>query len=74
MGQRLIALHSVVGALRRSLRLTEQLEFYLGVIVTLMFLAGCFLTVVSIRERSEEHSRWRVPTVTKPRLLAGSKT
>jgi len=34
------------------------MDVYLGVVVTLMFLFGCFLIVVSIRRRSEERRRW----------------
>jgi hypothetical protein len=37
----------------------SQMNLYLGVVVTLMFLSGCFLIVVSIRQRSEERRRWR---------------
>ena len=38
--------------------MTEQMDLYLGVVMTLMFLFGCFLTVLSIRQRSEERRRW----------------
>ena len=40
----------------------ERIDLYLGVVVTLMFLAGCVLIVVSARERSEERRRWRGST------------
>ena len=74
MGQRLscASISRQIGTQESSL--TEQLELYLGVVVTLMFLAGCFLTVVSVRERSEERRRWLGSTATKPRLPAESKT
>jgi hypothetical protein len=45
--------------------LTERFDLYLGVVVTLMFLIGCVLIVVSARERSEERRRWRSSTVAK---------
>lgn len=57
----------------RSLPLTERMELYLGVIVTVMFLIGCFLTVLGIRERSEQRRRWLGSTAIK-RLPAESKT
>lgn len=53
--------------------MTEQMDLYLGVIVALMFLSGCFVIVVSVRERSEELRRLRGLTVTKPRLPTESK-
>ena len=37
--------------------MTEQIDLYIGVVVTLMFLAGCFLTVVSARDRADKRSR-----------------
>jgi hypothetical protein len=40
--------------------LTERMDLYFGVVVTLMFLAGCFLVAVSMRERLEERKRQRV--------------
>jgi hypothetical protein len=57
----------------RSLRLTEQIDLYIGVAVTLMFLAGCFLVVVSLRERFEERRRWRASTAATPQATAESK-
>ena len=50
------------------------MELYLGVILTLMFLIGCFLTLVGLRERSEKRRRWIDSTATKPRLDAEGKT
>jgi hypothetical protein len=38
--------------------LTERIDLYIGAVVTLMFLAGCFLAVVSIRQRSRERKRF----------------
>jgi hypothetical protein len=46
--------------------LTERMDLYLGLVTTLMFLAGCVLIVLSVRERSEERRRWRGPTAAKP--------
>ena len=40
--------------------MTERMDLYIGVVVTLMFLAGCFLVVISVRERLEERRRQRV--------------
>ena len=37
--------------------MTERIDIYIGVVVILMFLAGCFLIVLSARERTEERSR-----------------
>jgi hypothetical protein len=42
---------------------TEQMDLYIGVVVSLMFLAGCFLVVISARERSEERRRQIVETL-----------
>jgi hypothetical protein len=53
--------------------LTEQMDLYIGVAATLMFLAGCFLVVVSVRERFEERRRWRDPTAVTPQARAESK-
>ena len=53
--------------------MNERMELYLVVILTLMYL-GCFLTVVSVRERSEESGRWLDSTATKRRLPAEGKT
>jgi hypothetical protein len=53
--------------------LTEQMDLYIGVVVLLMFLAGCFFIAVSLRERSEERRRLRGSTVTQPRLPTESK-
>lgn len=39
--------------------MTDQMELYLGMVVTLMFLAGCFLIVLSVRERFDKHRRER---------------
>jgi hypothetical protein len=54
--------------------LTEQMDLYIGVAVILMFLAGCFLVVVSVRERFEEHRRWRDSTAATPQARAESKS
>ena len=53
--------------------MTEQMDLYIGVAVTLMFLAGCFLVVVRVRERFEERRRWQGWTAAKPQALAESK-
>ena len=39
--------------------MTEQMNVYLGMALSLMFMAGCFLIVVSVRERFEERRRWQ---------------
>jgi hypothetical protein len=52
-------------AVLRSLLLTERMDLYIGVAVTLMFVAGCSLAVVSVRQRSEERRRWRGSTFAK---------
>jgi hypothetical protein len=51
----------------------EQMDLYVGVIVTLMFLAGCFFIIVSVPERSEQRGRWRGSTAAKPRPAAESR-
>ena len=53
--------------------MTEQMNLCLGVVVALLFLAGCFLAVVSVRERSEERGRWRGSTFAKTGPLPESK-
>ena len=58
---------------RRSLHLTERMDLYIGAVATLMFLAGCVLTILSVRERSQERRRQRGYTVAKPRAPAESK-
>jgi len=40
--------------------LTYQFDLYLAAIVTAMFLAGCVLFVLGVRERSQERKRWVV--------------
>jgi hypothetical protein len=47
---------------------TEQMDLYLGVVVSLMFLAGCFVIAIRAHERSEERKRLQGSTATKPRL------
>jgi len=42
--------------------MTEQMDVYLGLVLSLMFLAGCFLVVVSVRQRSAERRRWQGST------------
>lgn len=37
--------------------MTERIDIYIGVVVVLMFLAGCFLIILSARERTEERGR-----------------
>ena len=39
--------------------MTEQMNLYLAIIVTLMFLSGCFLIVLSVREQLEKRGRER---------------
>jgi hypothetical protein len=39
--------------------LTERIDLYVGVVVSLMFLAGCFLMIISVRERIEQRARGR---------------
>lgn len=38
--------------------LTPQQDLYLGVVVTLMFLAGCVFAVVIRYQRSHKRKRW----------------
>ena len=42
------------------------MDLYLGVAVTLMFVFGCFLIVLSLREQSEKRKRQRIWTSVKP--------
>jgi hypothetical protein len=49
---------------------TERVDLYIGAVVTLMFLAGCFLVVVGMRERFKERRRERVWTAAEPRQKA----
>jgi len=46
--------------------LTERMELYVGVAVALMFLAGCFLVIVRVRERFEERRRQGGWAVARP--------
>jgi hypothetical protein len=46
-----------VADLQKGHILTERMDVYLGVILTVMFLAGCFLVVVATRERTKARSR-----------------
>lgn len=39
--------------------MTEQMDLYLAIVVTLMFLSGCFLIVLSVREQLEKRGRER---------------
>ena len=73
MGQGL-SLNQLLDRYSRSLLLADRMELYLGVILTLMFLIGCFLTVVGLRERSEKRRRWIDSKTTKSQLTAESKT
>ncbi len=50
--------------------MTERVDLYIGVVVTLMFLAGCCLVVVGMRERLKERRRERVWTAAEPRQKA----
>jgi len=52
---------------------TEQMDLYIGVAATLMFLAGCLLVVVSVRERLEERRRWLGSPAAKSQARAESK-
>jgi len=54
--------------------LAEQIDLYIGVVVTLMFLAGCFLTVLSARDRAEKRSRWLDWRLSSHRTATGQKT
>jgi hypothetical protein len=49
------------------------MDLYLGVAVTLMFLAGCFLIVLSLREQFEKRKCQGIWTSVKPRPPAESK-
>ena len=48
--------------------MTERMDLYIGVAVTLMFLAGCFLVIVRVRERFEERRRQRGWAAARPRF------
>lgn len=39
--------------------MTEQMNLYFAIIVTLTFLSGCFLIVLSVREQLEKRGRER---------------
>lgn len=39
--------------------MTERMDLYLGVALALMFLGGCFLIVLSVREQFEKRRRER---------------
>jgi len=43
------------------------MDLYLGVAVTLMFMPGFFLIVLSLREQFEKRKRQRIWTSIKPR-------
>jgi hypothetical protein len=58
---------------RTSLDLTEQMDLYLGVVVTLMFLSGCIVMVLSVREQLERRRRERSWVSARPRQPAESK-
>ena len=73
MGQRLSCATTSRQIGTQSLRLTERMDLYLGLVMTLMFLAGCVLIILSVRERSEERKRRRGWTAAKPRAPAESK-
>ena len=49
MGQRLSCATTSRQIGTQSLRLTERMDLYLGLVMTLMFLAGCVLIVLSVR-------------------------
>ena len=49
------------------------MDLYLGVAVTLMFVSGCFLIVLSLREQFEKRKRQRIWTSVKPRPPGESK-
>jgi len=49
------------------------MDLYLEVAVTSMFLAGCFLIVLSLREQFEKRKRQRIWTSVKPRAPAESE-
>jgi hypothetical protein len=73
MGQRLNCASTGRRIVRRSLPLTERMDLYLGVAVTLMFLAGCFLIVLSLREQFEKRKCQRIWTSVRRRPPAESK-
>jgi hypothetical protein len=45
--------------------LTERMDVYIGAVVILMFLAGCFFVFLAARERSEARRRSGFSTDTK---------
>jgi hypothetical protein len=57
----------------QELPLSERMDLYLGAAVTLMFVAGCFLIVLSLREQFEKRKRQRIWTSVKPRPPAEGK-
>jgi hypothetical protein len=52
-------------AVARSNGLNERFDIYISAVVILMFLAGCFLVVVSARERIRELRRWQSSAAAK---------
>jgi hypothetical protein len=57
----------------QELPLGERMHLYLGLAVTLMFVAGCYLIVLSLREQFGKRKRQRIWTSVKPRPPAESK-
>jgi hypothetical protein len=49
------------------------MDLYLRVAVALMFLCGCFVIVLSVREQLEKHRRQRSWVSVKPRQPAKTK-
>ena len=53
--------------------MTEQMDLYLGLGVTLMFLSGCIVMFLSVREQLEKWRRERSWVWARPRRPVESK-
>jgi predicted Co/Zn/Cd cation transporter (cation efflux family) len=38
--------------------MTERIDLFIAIAVAVMFVAGCFLTVFSVRRRAKNRKRW----------------
>jgi hypothetical protein len=74
MGQRLNCASTGRTDRSQELPLSERMDLYLGVAVTLMFVSGCFLIVLSLREQFEKRKRQRIWTSVKPRPSGESES
>jgi len=58
----------------QELPLSERMDLYLRVAVTLMFVAGSFLIVLNLREQFGKCKRQRIWTSVKPRPSGESES